>query len=326
MPTNDDINDDVRHTRATARKRTMDYIFFDVLDLTANDNLIQAINDIGCRSIDDIISLQDREIDNMEYIDSNGGPHLVPASKRNLIKALKSWNFHLMIEHSLKKVDWDNKTYITLEFFDDFRVSSYDPDNPIRTIPRSVTTSTPSKTIPSATYQAKTQSLAQEFRRGIKRDKTQYEVLKDEKQWDSWKRQIESTATAHGCENILDPKFIPASVDAVELYDAQQKFMYDVFLSIMKTDRGMHFVRKYSSTKDAQSVWRDYSEYMSTSTKADLEIERLMTCFTNQRLNSNYRGTTTRFILGWLDNIRKYEEMAPNNAHFPGLDFVDSIL
>ena len=60
-----------------------------------------------------------------------------------------------------------------------------------------------------------------------------------------------------GCKNILDPTFMPATVHAVELHDAQQKFMHDVFLGIMKTDRGVHFVRKHSSTKDAQSVWRN---------------------------------------------------------------------
>ena len=114
---------------------------------------------------------------------------------------------------------------------------------------------------------------AQEFRKGIKRDKGHYTVLKDEKEWDDWKRGVESTATTHGCENVLDPVYIPNSVDDVALFDEQQKFMYDVFFTIMKTDRGNHFVRTYNATKDAQRVWRDYCDYMQTSTRADLEID-----------------------------------------------------
>ena len=69
-----------------------------------------------------------------------------------------------------------------------------------------------------------------EFLRSIKRDKAHYEVLQDEKQWDSWKRKTESTAAAHGCKNILDPTFVATTVDDIALFNAQQKFMFDVFI------------------------------------------------------------------------------------------------
>ena len=76
-------------------------------------------------------------------------------------------------------------------------------------------------------------------------------------------------------------------------------------------------MRKYTTTKDAQSVWGDYTNYMMTSTKADLEIEKLILSITSMRLERGYRGTTTQFVLGWLNNINKYEEMTPTTSHFP---------
>ena len=43
-----------------------------------------------------------------------------------------------------------------------------------------------------------------DFKRGIKRDKTQYKEFKEDKQWDSWKRATIATARAHQCEEIFD--------------------------------------------------------------------------------------------------------------------------
>jgi hypothetical protein len=93
--------------------------------------------------------------------------------------------------------------------------------------------------------------------------------------------------------------------------------MYDVFLTILRTSMGKHFVRTHDIQRDAQSVWKDYLNYMRTSTKADMEIEDLMTVITSFRMTSAYRGTAQRFVVEWLDKIRKYEDLTPKTAHFP---------
>jgi len=312
------VND--RITRATARKRTLDRILLNILDLEPTDGLVKGLTHVGCRNIIDVLSLQDQDIDEMQYKDNDQLLKVSP-SQRSLVKVLKAWNYHLMVSNEIKKVDWDDTILVNQEEFDEFRVSWYDPDNPIRSTPRSSTAAMSPIPIHTTSSSSKISSSrhtpAQEFRRGIKRDKTHYDILKDEKQWDTWKRKLESTATAHGCESILDPLFVPTQVDEVALFDEQQKFMYDVFINILRTDRGIHFVRTHSITKDAQSIWREYSNYMNTSTKADLEIQRLMSSITSKRLTTNYRGTTTKFILDWLDDVRRYEEMTPIRSHFP---------
>ena len=274
-----------RATRAAARRRTLLRVITDVLDLDESDDLISSLDEHQCRSIDDIIVLRDSDIDTLATTNKDGTSQCVPLFKRNLIKVLKSWNYHLLISEEIKRVDWDNPTYVNQESFDEYRVSLYDPDNPARAMSRSVTKSPPGSIISTtnnASNLGNKSSPAQDFRRGIKRDKTHYTVLKDEKQWTTWKNQTESTAFTHGCENILDSEYLPSTVNDVELFDEQQKFMYDVFLMILQTDRGKHYTRVHKTRKDAQSVWRDYVAYMSTSTKADLEIEGLV-----QKITSN---------------------------------------
>ena len=68
---------------------------------------------------------------------------------------------------------------------------------------------------------------------------------------------------------------------------------------------------------NAQAVWGNYSSYMETSTQAELVIEELMSSLTSIRLDSNYRGSTQDFVLGWIDKVRQYESLTPIPEHFP---------
>ena len=52
---------------------------------------------------------------------------------------------------------------------------------------------------------------------------------------------------------------------------------------------------------------------METSTKADIQMEELMTSLTYLRLDHSYRGNTQEFVVGWLDKIREYENLTPVN-------------
>jgi hypothetical protein len=96
--------------------------------------------------------------------------------------------------------------------------------------------------------------------------------------------------------------------------------MYDVFNTVSKTPMGRHFVCNHETAReDAQAVWKDYLHYMRTSTKADMQIEDLMTVLTSFRLTSTYRGTSQKFIVDWLDKIGQYEDLTPKSAHFPDI-------
>ena len=47
-------------------------------------------------------------------------------------------------------------------------------------------------------------SDATKFKKGIKRDKSHYPKLKNEKQWDSWQLATLATARTHDCEDVFD--------------------------------------------------------------------------------------------------------------------------
>ena len=109
------------------------------------------------------------------------------------------------------------------------------------------------------------------------------------------------TVYAHGCKNIISNIYVPSNFDKLLLFEEQNKFMYNVFLTIIQTHLGRHFFRQHEHSQDAQSVWRDYIGYMRTLTQADIVIKDLMTALTSMRLDSNYKWTTQEFIVNWLD-------------------------
>ena len=61
-------------------------------------------------------------------------------------------------------------------------------------------------------------SPADQFRQGIKRDKSHYKELKDERYWVEWKRSLFATAKAHGCEDVLNPHSIPQNPEEEEVF------------------------------------------------------------------------------------------------------------
>ena len=62
-------------------------------------------------------------------------------------------------------------------------------------------------------------------------------------------------------------------------------------------------------TTDAQSVWRELSEHMRTSSKGASEKRRLTQYVTNTVPDDNFKGTTEQFVLHFneqLDNWMRF--------------------
>ena len=73
--------------------------------------------------------------------------------------------------------------------------------------------------------------------------------------------------------------------------------MYKVFNETLQIDIGRTMVRKYLRTSDAQAVWKEYSDYMTTSSKGASEKQKLTHYVTNTVLDIQLRGTTQQFVL-----------------------------
>ena len=80
--------------------------------------------------------------------------------------------------------------------------------------------------------------------------------------------------------------------------------MFSVFSANLQTDMGKTIVRIHLTTTDAQSVWRELSEHMRTSSKGASEKRRLTQYVTNTVLDDNFKGTTEQFVLHSYEQFR----------------------
>ena len=135
------------------------------------------------------------------------------------------------------------------------------------------------------------------LKKSIKREASPYSVLKDEHFFDKFQRDLLITAKSHDVSEILDPSYSPGpSPEERELFEAKQVFMYKVFNETLQTDMGRTTVRKYLRTTDAQAVWKEYSDYMTTSSKGASEKRKLTHYVTKTVLDNQFRGTTQQLF------------------------------
>ena len=68
-------------------------------------------------------------------------------------------------------------------------------------------------------------TLADNFKRGIKHDPSQFSVFNNDLNFDSWRRDTEAQAKAQGCGDVLDHTYAPQNSKEIELFELQQTFM-----------------------------------------------------------------------------------------------------
>ena len=68
------------------------------------------------------------------------------------------------------------------------------------------------------------------FKKSIKIELSQYPIVKDEKYFAAFKRNLLVTTATHSCEEILDAHYMPGNdEDSQELFQQKQCFMYSFF-------------------------------------------------------------------------------------------------
>ena len=302
-----------------SQKKAFNHLLTNVIQLDKDDILRKVLSTHGITTISQVLIMKSDSIDGLDYREQDGAAlEHTPAHVIAVLHILKAWNAYLLQTLQLKIVDWEDESYVNPGDYMEFCLNIFNPDMDTGSVIQSPSKSpfNPSPS-PSSNVKVRKADLAHEFRKGVKRDKSHYTVLKDEKHWDEWKRQTIATIYAHGCENIISSSYNPVTAEDILLFQEQQKYMFDVLTFILRTPMGKHFVRQHENTRDAQSVWRDYINHMRTSTKADIELEDLLTSLTSLRISPNFRGNTEGFLLDWLDKIRRYEELTPKSTWFP---------
>ena len=292
-------------TTTSTLSQEMQHVLETVFALQPGSSMHKAFQYSAYAIPEDFILEPDDVLDDLAYIDDNGDLVTIPRGNAGLLKTFKKFVTHAF--PGVTTIDWTN---ITWSDFNAFRVLN-------------ATSPTPTLTSSAAAplvKQAPPIDLVREFKRGIKRDISQFPTLKDDSQWDNWNRGLTAQARAQGIADVLDPSYLPTTQETIELFQEQLKFMYAVFEKTLLTDKGKALVRYYQQTFDAQSIYRDLSAYAMQSTKAAMSASNLLSYITTTKLgDGTWKGTTHAFILHWQDQVRKYHDLSSHHQLSPDL-------
>ena len=90
--------------------------------------------------------------------------------------------------------------------------------------------------------------------------------------------------------------------------------MFSIFNPSLQTDIGKTI---HLDTTNTQSVWRELSEHMRTSSKGALEKRRLTQYVTNTVLDENFYETTEQFVLHFKKQFRQLDEISDDSEKLP---------
>ena len=148
-----------------------------------------------------------------------------------------------------------------------------------------------------------------EFNRAIKRNPNYFQTFSNEQHWSDYTNHTIATANSQNIEDFCNPTFVPINGDAKDLFLAKQKYVFQVFVTNLKADKGKEPVKQYKDTFDAQSVWTGLLANMKTSTTAKINTRKIFQYITNIWIDDgSWRGTTSAFLTHWTEKNRMYDE------------------
>ena len=142
------------------------------------------------------------------------------------------------------------------------------------------------------------------MKKGIKREIAAYPSLKDERYFDGFKRSLFIVAKMSAMRSWIPPTLQVVTLRKKSFLKPNRLLCFGVFNANLQTDIGKTIVGRHLANTDAESVWKELSEHMRTSSKGASEKRRLTQDVTNAVLDDNFKGTTEQFVLHFNQQFR----------------------
>jgi len=143
-----------------------------------DDPLAKAFEAAHIRGVADLFMMTDRDIELLEYVNDSGALTQVPFGYRSMIRVLKAYHSHWCHTNQTTFIDWES---VTQDDIDDFRIDVYETSEPIIRFVKGAGSIKPDPGTPT-TSQAfpwtPVPTKAENFKRGVKREKSHYKVFK----------------------------------------------------------------------------------------------------------------------------------------------------
>jgi hypothetical protein len=304
---------DQRRTRSMTSVTDFEFILTTIFAQKDDSPLHKALERDGVIDVEGITALMDRDIDRLKYqdTDSSGATTIVELGKgyQSLIRCFNAFVVTKYDEGTPVHGDWQN--LVIKADFQDFRVIGM-AKYVAQAATASTTTTAGGLSGSSSQFAPKAHDLVFEFKKGIKRDPASFTVMKDNKQWDSVHRTLIAQTNYQDVADVLDPAYVPKTVEEISLFEEKQKYMYSVLEKILQTDEGKVIVRSHDIDRDAQKIYAEYLNTMTLSTEAIMSSGEFLSYLTTAKISDgSWRGTSKGFVLHWIEQLRLYHDTVP---------------
>ena len=282
-------------TTRAQKVEAFDHVVETVLEFAKGTAVRYALEDSGYNDIDDLITMDKDEVMALKYFerDSKGAvtaiDKVVPMKARKKLLHLLWWRDFLVSQMTSKLLQIDEWKALTKDAYDVFRT------NQAPNIARAsaITSSGGGNAV------GITKSQVSEFQKGHKRDVSVYmSFAGDWKHWFRVKRNWTSNFAADGVIDIVQPGYmIPVDgTEAKSLFDAKNRYVYNVFNACVKGGQAMVILRKHEVLMDGREVHLGMVNFYER--KANLSLIRLqcMADIAELKLTKNYPGGSLKFF------------------------------
>ena len=286
-------------TRAAVLQQKKDaftHVMNTVLGFKDDQPMMKAMEELVYNEIDDIATMTQTEIMELEYdSDGQGTMKKVPMKARKLLLHVLWWRDMEAATRASRQVGAEDWLNLTEDRFQTFR------DAEAANMARSGTTRVPVTTTSSGTTGtgAVTGREVDNFRKLHKRDPGAYTVFNgDRRYWFRAKRNWKSNASNDGINALLNESYsVPAEgTQARDLYDAQNQYLYNVLQTCVKGGQALVHVRENEDSCDGRETYLAMISFYERKANLSLIKTQCMEELATLRLTRNFPGGPLKFF------------------------------
>lgn len=284
------------------------YVVDQLMGIVSDSPLDIFLEQNSIKTIYDLVSFNENDINNLTYYTDENYPENkieLPIFQKSLMRMITLFFNQKIIENN-GILEEDDVLAITKAEWNFFRVMN------LGNTPTQTSTGNNTRIYTPCTNNYNNNSELNNFIKGVKRDKTQYSEIKDDRHFDNWQRSFLAIVRSHRIQDVFDPTYIPTTAEEILLFEEKQNFAYTVLDATLKTDMGKALVRKYEGTYDAQKIWAEFIKDAKLSTKAQIVSSDILAYITSAKYDNTWKGTSTSFILYWINKVREYDTFVIN--------------
>ena len=137
--------------------------------------------------------------------------------------------------------------------------------------------------------------------------KSDFKFFNDVTTWPVFKERILDNLESVGLKGLIDSNHRITNPD---LDEAQRKWLYNIFTSIMKNPEAKSVVKNHKDKKNTRDIWKELCDAFDDCVTTSMRVQKISTYLTSTRFDRiNWNGTQESFIQHYREQAKLHNEL-----------------